>query len=78
MGIARRLFIEPFTKTMGVDKANALFAEAVAEVGLPDAETYTPEEARAILAQLETKGLLAQVGARLVSARLIVQGEIPC
>ena len=77
MGIERSVFIEPFTETMGVKKANELFCEAVAEVGLPEAQTYTPEEARAILAQLETKGLLAQIGARLISARLIVQGDIP-
>ena len=77
MGIERKVFIEPFSKTMGIDKANALFVETVAEVGLPDSQFYTPEQAKAILAQLETKGVLAQIGARLISARLIVQGEIP-
>ena len=74
--IPRNAIVGPYSQAMGVEKANALFAQTIKELGISPAEQFTAEQGALILQHLKTKGGLVKIMAATITGRLMLQGLI--
>ena len=74
--IPKEQFIDPFRETLGTEKADALFDETIAALGITPAEAYPAQESNRILDYLQAKGGLLAIVASNIRIRLILGGDL--
>jgi len=70
------VIVDAYRKSMGDEGAKHLISEAVVEVGLRPAESYSSADTKAILEHLKGKGGLTMVVASGIAVRLLFSGEL--